>query len=227
MVFSHCFSLFVPGSFSGGDFFFADDHVGDGLGFVGWLDRLGGVALVALRDVGREDVSDGEADERLDEEHLREVGKGQVAADQAEPSAEEVDKVEPLIIRIVEGVGEQAHRGAHDADGGGDDGRLEDHRVVSTGVELAAGEAEGQGASHGDGEHEGTDRLDDNHEPYRKVGAEHVNAALAVDGLQDRGGAGGLHQGVAFDDIQAVENKRVDGDDNRDQRIHQMLNLIL
>jgi len=211
----------------GGNLVLADNHVGDGLRLVGRLHRLGGIALVALCDVGGEDFAYGKPHERLDKKHLREIGKRQIVAHQTEPTAQKVDNIETIVIGIIECIGQQAHRRAHKTDGGRDDSRLKYHRVVAARVELAAGQTERQRTAHPHRKHKSAYRFDDNHKPYWQITATHVDATLTADGLQDRRGACRPHQGIALDNIKTVEHKRVNGDDNRNQRIHQMLNLIL
>ena len=83
------------------NFAFADNHSGNNLGLICWFDCLVGILLVPTCDVVGEKPVDGKPHKRLDKKHLREIGKRQVVAYQAEPTAQKVNYVKSLIVRII------------------------------------------------------------------------------------------------------------------------------
>lgn len=98
------------GSLPSGNLFFADNHIGDSLRLVGRFNRLAGIPLITLFYVAGENPAYGKTHERLHKEHLREICERQVVAYQAEPTAEKVNDIEPIVIGIVEDIGLYGHR---------------------------------------------------------------------------------------------------------------------
>ena len=88
---------------------FADNDVGNGFGLVGRLNCLAYILLASLLNAVGKDGTDGESHKRLNEKHLREVGKRQVVAHKSEPAAQSVNNAQTFIIRIIQEDGYQTH----------------------------------------------------------------------------------------------------------------------
>jgi len=184
------------------------------------------VLLGSGGDILAEQELENRADEGLNEEQLAQHGEGEVEAHQLEEIGQQGQQAEAGVVRIVQECGDEAHGGAHQADGGADDGGFKHHRVVALGVENAAGQLEGAGGAHEKLKAVGQHELQYHHGPNGAHAAQHINAALGIDRGENAVFAGDFHQGSAVDHIKAVENIGVHRDDNGKKRENHSLKLI-
>ena len=183
--------------------------------------------------LAREQRLEDRADQRLDEEHLREPREGEVEAHQLEPVGEQGEHAEAhLGVGVVQDRRDEAHHRAHDADGRGDDRGLKQHRMGGLRVKVAARHLEGERRTDEQFQRIGEAELDQDQRPDRHAGAEHLHAAQRVDRGEDMldGGIDVLrvgHEGAAVDDIQAVEHVRVHGDEDGQEGEQRLLGFAL
>ena len=157
---------------------------------------------------------------------LREERKRQVEAHELEPMAEQYDYIKALVEGIVNDCCDKAHRRTHYRNRYGDDSSLEDNRIGRFHIEHFGRDLERQRTSDKHLERIGKGKLHQHDRPDRQHCPEHHNAALLIDGGQHTACVVEAAQHIAVKDIDVVEHKGVDGDDDSDERKHHSLKLI-
>lgn len=141
----------------------------------------------------------------------------EIEADEPKPICKEGEKVESHVgIRIIQKGGDQAHRGAHQPHRSADDCTLENHGMGRLRVEYLCGKAERARASHDAFQKIGEDKLDENDRPDGEKRAEHEHPSLCVDRLEIQ----------PVDDVKAVKDVGMNGNDHRQKRKDHSLKLI-
>lgn len=212
------------------DFIHPSVNVGDGFGFVvrpAWR----GI-LFTRRNVFRENSAETKSNERLDEIHLREKRERKIEDDKFRPMREKSENRQFFpCVRKIQKCRQKAHRRTHDADRRVDDDRLENHGMVSLRIEFSARQFERKRTSQRAFEQICEHEFNQHNRPNRKRSSENGDAAERVDRFDDaacahaeRARAGNERRAVQ--NVKAVKNIGMDGNQNRDEREHHSLKLV-
>lgn len=167
------------------------------------------------------------ANERLNEEHLREPCKGEIEADQLEPVRQQRDDIEPQIIGIIQPCRQKAHRRTHNPHCRRDDSRLKDHRMRRSRIKALASQLERKRTADGHFQQIGQTEFNQDDSPYgQHLPAKH-HAALPVDRFDHTARLIGLHERLTVDNVETVKHVGMDGHDDRQQSKHRPLEFRL
>ena len=164
--------------------------------------------------------------QRLNEEELCKERKGEIEANELQPVSKQSPHIEACLIVIIEKCGNEAHSRAHNANCCADDGSFKQHGMGAAGVEILAGEFEGQRRTQKIFQCVCQHKLDQNDGPDRYGLSEHGNAAHLIDRGKHAGFSGELHKHTAVDNVQAEKDIRMDCDHDCDQGEDHSLKLI-
>ncbi len=181
---------------------------------------------LSRRDIPAEQEPEQGAHKGLNKEKLGEESEGEVEAHQLQPVGQQGEEVEASVIGIIEPRRQEAHGRAHQPHRGADDGGLKQHRMGIHRIKHLAGQTEGAGTAHQALQSVGKAEFHQNDRPDGQQPAEHIHAALGIDGMDHGIRPGDFHQHGAVDHIQAVKHIGVDRDHNGDEGKDHSLDLI-
>ena len=194
--------------------------------------KIGASIFFAHRNVFRKNSAEAKSDERLNEKHLRKKSERKIEDDEFRPMREKSENRQIFPgIRKVQKCRQKTHRRTHDSNRGVYDDRFENHGMSLARIEFAACQFERKRTSHRAFEQIREREFNQDNRPNWKRPPENWNAAENIDCFDYAAcvhakRARALNEHRAVQNVQAVKNVGMDGNQNRDECEHHSLKLI-